>query len=161
MKLQNLNIKEKIGLAFLSMGGTGFSPIAPGTFGSLVSLIYLFFMPQMSLLLNVVIYLVVFIAAVKVTSYFEKKEKIHDPSWIVIDEFLGMVTVNLFFLTSDMKLLALIFVTFRIFDILKPWPVSWADQELNNSFGTIFDDIIAGGYAILLVLLIQNGLGYF
>lgn len=153
MKFQSLSIKEKLGFLFLSLGGLGKAPFAPGTFGSALSVIYLYFMPRFSLAINLFFFLTIFMSAVKITTYFENKSKSHDPSWIVIDEFLGMVTVNLFFMTNDMIELVFIFAMFRFYDIFKPWPVSWADQKLNGALGTILDDIIAGVYAILTILV--------
>lgn len=160
MKFQKLSIREKFGFLFLSLGGVGKIPFAPGTMGSLVSLLYLYYMPTIPLSVNTFILVTIFMSAVKITQYFENKFETHDPSWIVIDEFLGMALINLFFMTQDILFLSGIFIVFRYFDIFKPWPVNWADQKLASALGTILDDLLAGVYTILVIIFATKTLEY-
>lgn len=161
MIFQKLKPLEKLGFLLLSLGGIGKMPKAPGTWGSLLSLIYLYFMPSFSLNINIFFFVALFILALYTTSYFEKKFKTHDPSWIVVDELLGLILMNLFFMTQNIKELILIFFFFRIFDIAKPWPVSWFDKKMNTPLGTLLDDLIAGVMAIIPLYLGQKFLESF
>ncbi len=75
-----------------------------------------------------------------------------DPSWIVVDEVVGMwialaaAPVAIFWHIAT-------FVLFRLFDILKPWPVSWADRNVGGGLGVMLDDVLAGLYAALIILI--------
>lgn len=69
-----------------------------------------------------------------------------DPSWIVVDEVLGMITAWLFFPIWNWPYIISLFILFRFFDIIKIWPANWVDHKLKNGAGTIFDDIISGLY---------------
>ena len=158
MEFQKLTIREKFAFLFLSLGGIGKISFAPGTLGSLASLIYLYYMPNFPRTVNLFVLISIFIAAVKMTQYFENKFEEHDPSWIVIDEFLGMAVINLYFMSQDPVFLFGIFIMFRYFDIFKPWPVNWADQKLSNALGTILDDIFAGAYTILMIIFATRAL---
>jgi phosphatidylglycerophosphatase A len=85
----------------------------------------------------------------------QKKYQVHDPSWIVIDEVLGiLVTYALCPLKSFLGVFIL-FVLFRFFDIVKVWPASYFDR-MTHGAGTILDDIVSGVYAGLVALLIKN-----
>ena len=79
---------------------------------------------------------------------------------IIIDEFLGIYLIIIFsydfeiFNNEFIKILLILFF-FRIFDIIKPFPANWIDQNMKNSYGIIFDDIIAGIYTIIILALIN------
>lgn len=138
--------------------GAGLSPKAPGTVGSLFSLalwapLVLFEAPWWSRLGAAV---VVFIVGV-VASNIVVKERGEDPQVIVIDEVAGM-GITLLFAPPSVSVLALGFVCFRVFDIWKPWPVSWADQKVGGGFGVMLDDVVAGVYALAVLLFLQTWL---
>jgi phosphatidylglycerophosphatase A len=82
------------------------------------------------------------------------KTGFEDPGAVVIDEVAGQWLV-LAVAPLDVWYFAAAFVLFRVFDIAKPWPVSWADRRIKGGFGVMFDDILAGlyGAAVLLVVL--------
>lgn len=82
-----------------------------------------------------------------------------DPGWVVWDEFVGL-WIALLALPDSPWFILLAFGLFRLFDILKPWPVSWADRRIAGGLGTMLDDVFAGLYALLgvqgLVLLLKQ-----
>ena len=81
--------------------------------------------------------------------------ELDDPGWIVIDEFLGMLLGYLIFPSRSVLALILFFGLFRFFDILKPYPISLADK-IKSGFGIIFDDLIAGFFAGLILLSLNH-----
>ena len=130
--LKNISLKNPWHLIATGFG-SGLAPKAPGTFGSLAAV------PLCALL----IYCPVYVPA----SETEKAMGMHDNSSIVIDEFDGMfIAVIAFPHFWYYSLLA--FVLFRIFDILKPWPVSLADKKIGGGLGVMVDDVIAGIMAL-------------
>ncbi len=78
------------------------------------------------------------------------KYGVHDPGAVVVDEIVG-VWLALFLLPASVLLVALGFVLFRFFDIVKPWPVSWADKSVPGAFGVMLDDVLAGLLAWLVL----------
>ncbi|QFY45100.1 phosphatidylglycerophosphatase A [Candidatus Methylospira mobilis] len=132
---------------FLAFGfGSGLSPWGPGTMGTLVAIpMFLLAAP-----LPVPYYLgataLLFAAGVWLCGRCEKKLGVSDHSGMVWDEFVG------FFITMTatqptLLNIALGFIFFRLFDILKPWPITWFDRKVHGGFGVMFDDVIAGLYA--------------
>ena len=151
-------MKKKIALMLSTLFYSGFFPKAPGTFGSFVSLfiiatiIYYFGFIGLSLLIIISFILAMF--SVTETLKYTK----HDPSFIVIDELIGQAVTFMFvsnFLKNNNSLIIYLFgfVFFRLFDVLKPFPVSYADKKIRNAFGVILDDILAGIYASICLLL--------
>lgn len=134
-----------------TMGGLGRLP-APGTFGSLPALPAAFLAPLPLLALGIA--LAVFgYAAIRalVRSGAEA-----DPGWVVVDETVGML-IALAALGGAPTLpgLLLAFMLFRLFDILKPWPVSWAERW-PGAAGIMLDDVVAGMLACALVALARH-----
>ncbi len=80
----------------------------------------------------------------------QKQIEDKDPSYIIIDEFVGQLLV-LSITPLDWGYFLIAFLLFRIFDIYKPWPVSWADKTIRNGFGIMLDDILAAGYAAAII----------
>ena len=78
-----------------------------------------------------------------------------DPNAIVIDEVAGMWLV-MAFVPTTLAALASAFFLFRLFDVLKPWPASWADKSLKGAHGIMLDDIFAGIWAVLVILAAQT-----
>ena len=80
------------------------------------------------------------------------KKGVQDPGWIVIDEVIGMLVTWLFiFPNTSYANLAVIFVVFRILDILKFFPANWVDKKIKNGAGTILDDIVSAVYAGIIL----------
>ena len=151
---------KKLAFFISTLGYCGYFPKAPGTFGSLVSIPIIFvvcyYFGFVGLFLATVIsFFIALISVKKVLMYTE-----HDPSFVVIDEFIGQSVT--FLLIADklnhfngIIFYILGFILFRIFDVIKPFPVSYADKKINNAFGVILDDIFAGVYAAIILWLIK------
>ena len=120
----------------------GYFPKAPGTFGSLVSIpvifIVCYYFGFIGLFLTIIISFFIALMAVKKVLMYTK----HDPSFVVIDEFIGQA-VTFLLIADKLKYFNGIifyiigFILFRIFDVTKPFPVSYADKKINNAFGVI------------------------
>jgi phosphatidylglycerophosphatase A len=139
-----------------SAGGAGYSPIVSGTAGSAVALVGLWLIPftPLTLLLScVVVTLVGFWASGRVERIVGRK----DPGIIVIDEVAGMM-VSVLFLPRTWAVLLTAFVLFRIFDIWKPFPARQS-QSITGGVGVMIDDLIAGAYALILVVAARTVVG--
>ena len=149
---------------FVTMLGLGKIKFIPGTFGSLVTTIILYYLfhtlnisPNIILVGLIIIFLYSFYAVSSHIEYSENK----DPGEIIIDEFLGQsIPIYLYEISHGtlknsgeaIVYYFLFFILFRYFDIMKPFPVSFFDKNFKNSFGVIMDDICAGFYVVLTVL---------
>lgn len=127
--------------------GTGLSRYAPGTVGSLVGLPLFFLMPASPLWYLVVI-VVLFAFGVWCCHVSSKKLGVHDHPGIVWDEIVGMLIV-LFAVPATFLTMVLAFLMFRLFDILKPWPIGWVDSQVHGGFGIMLDDVLAAAMAWL------------
>lgn len=130
-------------------------PKAPGTFGSLASipLIYLIAYLKVSLVTFLVTTALVTVFTCVLTDQIQKKIKLHDPQWIVIDEVLGMLCAWAFIYPQvDIINLSTLFITFRFFDIIKFWPASYFDK-MTHGAGTILDDIVSGIFTGVVLVL--------
>jgi phosphatidylglycerophosphatase A len=136
--------------------GIGYFPLAPGTMGALAALIIYWVAPQpgnASFLLIIFLLTLVGIYAASIT----ERELItrlgaakgKDPKIVIIDEIIGML-VSLIAIPKTKKFLILAFILFRIFDIIKPFPARRI-EKLPAGWGIVFDDVIAGIYANLLI----------
>ena len=160
---------KKINLTFVTFFGIGYIKIASGTFASLVTSIifYCLFRFYISiehfpiLCLFIISFFVYSLYAIKtVEAEFEQK----DARQIVIDEVIGQ-SIPIVFIEyivflhnqsfgADIYLYIISFFMFRFFDILKPFPIRYFDKNYKNSFGILFDDVLAGVYTLIIVLLL-------
>ena len=134
--------------------GVGRLPLAPGTWGSLITLPIGWFIaswlgPRWLFAAALVIFVVGWWAA----DLYAHRSSRKDPAEVVVDEVAGQLVV-LAFTPIDLAYYAMAFVLFRIADIWKPWPISSAEQRLSGGFGIMVDDILAGGYAALTLYAI-------
>jgi len=152
---------NKISQIFSTLFFIGYVKWAPGTFGSFFSLIIIIFLHE---IVNkkefIILFFCILLMATICIKIYSKSLNKHDAKEIVIDEFLGIYLIIIF--TYDYKIfnnefikILLIFLFFRIFDILKPFPANWIDKNMRNSFGIILDDIVAGIYTIITLALIN------
>ena len=146
------------------MFGLGKIKYMPGTFGSLVTAIilyYLFHVFDVSTNFILIGLITIFVYSFyAISSHIENNEN-KDPSEIIIDEFLGQsIPIYLYEIShgttrdADEAIIyyALFFILFRYFDIMKPFPVSFFDKNFKNSFGVIMDDICAGFYVVVTLV---------
>jgi phosphatidylglycerophosphatase A len=135
--------------------GAGLSPVAPGTAGSLAALLPWLALRELPPLYCALAIATAFVLGVQACDWAVRTLKIADPGVVVWDEFVGqwIALTPLLWLRGDPLWICAGFILFRIFDIAKPWPVSWADREVGGGFGVMLDDVIAGLYAALALAL--------
>lgn len=149
-------------LHVLSLGfGAGLSPRAPGTVGTIVSIIPYLYLSQLALLPYITVIFVGFALGVYLCHYTSQALGAHDHSGIVWDEFIGFWITMIAVPAVTWQWILVGFVLFRFFDIVKPWPVIWADKHLKGGFGIMFDDVLAGLYALACMQLIAKYPGSF
>ncbi|GAA9467434.1 phosphatidylglycerophosphatase A [Helicobacter pylori] len=153
--------KFSLRTCFLTLFFSGYSKKAPGTIGSLVAL--LLGLPILIFSANTLFLAAVLIGLIAIAQIDKEEEesKIHDSSYIVIDELVGMW---LAMAISGLSLAAgviLSFIFFRIYDITKPSFIGKIDKEVKGGLGVVADDALAGVLAGLSVLLVINILGFF
>tara|TARA_B110000263_G_scaffold234223_1_gene231704 strand:+ start:328 stop:795 length:468 start_codon:yes stop_codon:yes gene_type:complete len=151
---------NKFSKIIISLFGLGFIPIAPGTFASLFSLIFFYIISSyLSFVVMIFIFLFIFLLSIKLIDLYSDDKSDHDSPEIVIDEFLGIFFIIIFYeyfkFTNDKLMFFLIFIIFRFFDIFKVFPANWVDRKIKNSFGVILDDIIASIYSLLLLFILN------
>ena len=154
-----------INYLFVTCFGIGSLRFAPGTIASLVTttfLFSLFHVMQLSRTTILLILLIIFIYSFYAVSEYIKFNKNKDPKEVVIDEFIGQsIPIYLYEIShgtikeSQEAILfyLYIFILFRYFDITKPFPVSYFDRNFKNSFGVILDDVVAGLYVVLTLII--------
>ena len=141
-------------LMFLATGcSVGYLPWAPGTWGSLLALPLHFALSRMAPRLYWSALLAVVVLAIVAAGAAEKILDRKDPGVVVIDEVAGML-VTMIGAPQNIFAYSAGFLLFRFFDIVKPFPVRWADQHLNGGLGIVMDDLLAGGYALLSLQLL-------
>ena len=138
---------------FLAFGfGAGLLPRAPGTAGTVVAIpLYLCF-SQTSLATYLALVFLVAIAGVWICQQASARLGAHDHPGIVWDEIAGFLVCMLPAFPSWIWLPAG-FLLFRLFDIWKPWPISWADQRLKGGLSIMLDDLLAGGLAAVILIV--------
>jgi phosphatidylglycerophosphatase A len=130
---------------------------APGTWGSLAALLPWLLIKDLSLPTYLLVVVLLFIVGFFVSGSAEKILDSPDAGCIVIDEILGMF-ITLAAAPPHPAAWFVGFILFRIFDILKPYPVSWFDQRIHGGIGIMMDDVIAGLYALFSLQLIWWGI---
>ncbi|MFT5102064.1 MAG: phosphatidylglycerophosphatase A [Planctomycetaceae bacterium] len=144
-------------LYFLALGfGSGLSRWMPGTAGTVMAVpVYWLFQP-LGLWWHLGIIGVSLVAGIYLCDWVARDMKIKDPGCIVWDEFVGL-WITLILCPVGWYWLLLGFLLFRLFDILKPWPVSWLDRNLAGGLGIMLDDVAAGVYALICLQLAYCG----
>ena len=127
-------------------------PFAPGTFGSLIGLPLCFLLSRLDLLKSLICILIFILFAMGIASAAEKIIKQRDPGQIVIDEIAGLM-VTLAGLPFNLKTALAGFIIFRVFDILKPFPIRMLDRSVGGGSGIVLDDVMAGIYGNLIIRL--------
>ncbi|GAA9176487.1 phosphatidylglycerophosphatase A [Helicobacter pylori] len=152
--------KFSLRACFLTLFFSGYFKKAPGTIGSLVAL--LLGLPVLIFSANTLFLAAVLIGLIAIAQIDKEEEesKIHDSSYIVIDELVGMW---LAMAISGLSLAGVVlsFIFFRIYDITKPSLIGKIDKEVKGGLGVVADDALAGVLAGLSVLLVINILGFF
>ena len=152
----NGDIRQRVSLAnpvhFLALGfGSGLAKKMPGTFGTLASIpLVALLCTYSSLPTYLILTLLASVAGVWICGKTADDMQVHDDPSIVWDEVVGML-ITMFAVPLSWQTLLLGFVVFRVFDILKPWPISYMDKHVHGGFGIMADDVLAGVFAMLCV----------
>jgi len=156
-------------LIFVTFLGVGYIKIAPGTFASLVTSIIFFYLFRLYIsiehfLILCLIMILVFTYSLYAIKTVENEFEQKDARQIVIDEVIGQSIPILFIeytaysqtqlFGADLYLYVTSFFLFRFFDIFKPFPIRYFDKNYKNSFGILFDDVLAGFYTLIILLLL-------
>ncbi len=136
-------IVELVGRGF----GTGWSPKAPGTVGTLVGVALYWFLADLSLTAYLLATLLLAGIGIWICGRTSRLIGVDDHPGIVFDEIVGYL-VTMIAAPKGWQWVVLGFVLFRIFDIAKPWPVRLADRRVHGGFGIMLDDVLAGIYAL-------------
>ena len=152
--------KAKFPMFVATFFGSGLSPIAPGTVGSVAALPLAYFLLSVPVGQAMLVIGVLFLIGLWASNAVEAALEQHDASLIVIDEVVGqclvvaLLDVFLRGAVDTTQLLLLSFMGFRLFDIVKPWPVGWVDNKVDGGLGVMLDDVVA---ALLAVPFLAGG----
>ncbi len=156
---------NKLIFLFVTLFGIGKFKKIPGSVASLAATLFLFFLfhilkiPPNIILISVI---VIFFISLFAVNIFIREMENKDPKEVVIDEFIGQsIPICLYEIAHQgtketsqiLTFYFIMFILFRIFDIVKPYPVSYYDKNFKNSFGVIMDDICAGLYVVAVLVL--------
>ena len=156
---------KNINYLFVTCFGIGTFRFAPGTIASLITTIFLyslFHIVNLSSIIILIILIIVLLYSFYAVSEYIKYNENKDPKEVVVDEFIGQsIPIYLYEIShgtsKESKEAVLfylyIFILFRFFDIKKPFPINFFDKKFKNSFGVIFDDVIAGFYVVLTLII--------
>ena len=156
---------NKINFLFVTLFGIGKIKTIPGSFASLATVLFLFFLFHiLNISPNIILIsvIIIFFISLYAVNIFIKDLDNKDPKEIVIDEFIGQsiplclyeVAHNVPKETAEiLKFYFIMFILFRIFDITKPFPVSYYEKNFKNSLGVIMDDVCAGLYVVAILVL--------
>ena len=143
---------------FISLFYSGYFKIWPGTFASIISLLILFPIVEYNLVsaeIFITTFIIIFVFSIYFIKYYSSYTDTHDSRIIVIDEFLGIYLILIFYdiinTSNTFLTIALIFLLFRFFDISKIFPANIIDKKMKNSLGVLLDDIIASIYTIIIL----------
>ena len=155
---------NKVIFLFVTLFGIGKLKKIPGSYASLVTTIFLFFLFHiLNLSPNFILIgiLIIFFLSIYAVNIFIKNLDNKDPKEVVIDEFIGQsIPICMYEIAHEgtkeinqvLTFYFIIFILFRIFDIVKPYPVSYYDKNFKNSFGVIMDDVCAGLYVVAVLV---------
>ena len=155
---------NKLNFLFVTLFGIGNLKKIPGSYASLATTIFLFILFHiLNASPNIVLIgvIIVFFISLYAVNIFIKDLDNKDPKEVVIDEFIGQsIPICLYEIAHEgtketsqiLTFYFIMFILFRIFDITKPYPVSYYDKNFKNSFGVIMDDVCAGLYVVAVLV---------
>ena len=138
------NFKITNPIHFLALGfGSGLLPKAPGTYGTLAAIPLYLLLAPLSINNYLLIVIIMSLAGIYICGKAAKDSGVHYHGAIVWDEIVGFL-ITMFMMPTTWQTIAVGFILFRIFDIFKPWPISFVDKNLHGGLGIMVDDILAG-----------------
>ena len=132
--------------------GTGLYKKAPGTLGTLVAIPFFIAINKVDIYLQLLFVVMVFILGIWSSNVTSRSLKLKDPSCIVIDEIAAFLLL-LILISPNLYQLIYAFILFRLFDIWKPYPISWLENRYSGGFGIMIDDIAAALMALIIYLI--------
>ncbi|CAL1329330.1 Phosphatidylglycerophosphatase A [Candidatus Providencia siddallii] len=150
-----LNIKNIFYIVVTGFGSGLLFPKFSGTFGTFIAI---FFWILMTKIFSTFTIWIVIIIGFFIGCIFCKQNniKIHDHYSIVFDEFIGIWITLMSIPSIEFKWIFIAFFVFRVFDILKPWPICFFDKKVINGFGIMIDDIIAAIFSCVIIYIYNN-----
>ncbi|MDO6486739.1 phosphatidylglycerophosphatase A [Colwellia sp. 6_MG-2023] len=146
------DIKQPV--QFLALGfGSGLAPKAPGTFGTLAAVPLFLLLALLTPTYYLAAVIVMSVAGIYICGKAANDVGVHDHPAIVWDEFVGYF-ITMFMVPVSWQTVLVGFLLFRVFDILKPWPISFIDKKMSGGAGIMFDDILAGIFSLIIMHLI-------
>lgn len=140
-------------LHFSAFGfGSGLLPIAPGTWGTLMAIPFYYLLVELPLLYYLLFLAISLSFGIWICSVTTKALGVHDYKGIVFDEMVGF-WITMTAIPFAWHWIVIGFLLFRIFDVLKPWPIRWIDQKVQGGTGIMLDDVLAGIYACIVLQL--------
>ena len=147
-------------IQFLAFGfGSGLAPKAPGTFGTLAAVPIYWFIADWPALWYAGFILATALVGIWICGAVSKQLGVHDHGGIVWDEFVGY-WITMWAVPVDWVWIIAGFLVFRVFDIVKPWPIRWLDKQVKGGFGIMVDDILAGVMACITLHIALALVGY-
>ena len=135
----------------LSLGfGSGLAPRAPGTFGSIVGVLLYLPLSLLPVSWYLLLTLLAFLIGIWLCHKTASVLGVHDHPGIVWDEIVG-IWVSFILLPAGWEWLLIGFLLFRVFDILKPWPIKWADKKVDGGLGIMLDDLLAAIFTLISI----------
>jgi len=139
---------------FFALGfGSGLTPKLPGTAGTLVGVLIFILIPDMSWIAYLVIVVCGFLFGIFCCGYTARILNVHDHNSIVWDEIIGYM-ITMFMVPKEWIWILTGFILFRIFDILKPWPISFIDRRIESGLGIMLDDVIAAFFSLAIIQIV-------
>ena len=139
---------------FLSFGfGSGYMPVAPGTFGTLAAIPVFLLLSQFQPVIYGVILILMSLAGIWLCGYTSHTLGVHDHKAIVWDEVVGYL-LTMMMVPPTLINICVGFMLFRLFDIWKPWPINLLDKNLHGGLGIMLDDVVAGIFAAFIMQLL-------
>lgn len=139
---------------FLAFGfGSGLSRTMPGTMGTVAAIPVYLLLTQMNIALYSVLTVAAVLGGIPICAYAAEKLDVHDFGGIVWDEVAGYL-ITMWLVPFSWQAVAMGFLFFRFFDIVKPWPIKWIDRKVSGGLGIMLDDVLAGIFAALVLFFI-------
>lgn len=135
--------------------GSGLSPLAPGTFGTLAAVLLYLPMQYLDVFSYCVVVALVCVAGIWICGRSSEMLGVHDHGGIVWDEFAGYF-ITMIAAPVGWQWIVVGFVLFRVFDILKPWPIKWIDTKVEGGLGIMLDDILAGFISLVILQVLAQ-----
>jgi phosphatidylglycerophosphatase A len=149
---RGINLKNPFHLIAVGFGA-GLSPIAPGTMGTLVAIPIYLWLSTFSVPVYTIVLLIAVIISFGICEVADRAISVHDHPSIVLDEILGFL-MTMWAVRPSLINILLGFLLFRLFDIWKPFPISWVNDHITGGIGVMVDDLLAGAVALIVLQII-------